>query len=125
MGSRGMESPSKRLPNFKHAEIARNKLKNYLLNPSKDENKARFFRSLGYNMRNFRRLERDIREGLKTAPAVATVENKYGHTVTAYSVSMPLGIDRKALVLTAWQRDANSTIPRLITAYPDKRGKKT
>lgn len=119
MGGRGRTSRLGHLPNYKHAEIARNKLKNYLLNPSKSPDKAKFFNALGYNMKNFRRFESDIREGLKTAPAVARITNKYGHTVTAYSVSMPLGINKKAMVLTAWQRDDGSTIPRFITAYPD------
>ncbi len=119
MGGRGTSSGTKRLPNYKHAEIARNKLKNYLLNPSKSNGKAEFFRSLGYNMKNFRHLEADIREGLKTAPAVAKIENRYGHTVTAYSVTMPLGINKKTMVLTAWQRDEGSKIPRFITAYPN------
>lgn len=119
MGGRGAASKLNRLPNYKHAEIARNKLKNYLLNPSKSPDKAKFFRSLGYNMRNFRRFEADIRDGLKTAPAYATVTNKYGHTVTAYSVSMPLGLNKKAIVLTAWQRDEGSSTPRFITAYPE------
>ncbi len=120
MGGRGSSSGAKPLPNGKHAEIARNKLKNYLLNPSKSPGKAKFFNSLGYNMRNFRRLESDIRRELKTAPAVSSIENRYGHAVTAYEVTMPLGINRRAMVLTAWQRDEGSKIPRLITAYPDR-----
>lgn len=120
MGGRGAASGLKRLPNYKNAEIARNKLKNYLLNPAKSNGKHVFFNSLGYNMRNFRRLESDIREGLKTAPAVAMIANKYGHTVTVYNVTMPLGISRTAMVLTSWQRDEGSKIPRFITAYPDK-----
>lgn len=120
MGGRGSSSGAKPLPNGKHAEIARNKLKNYLLNPSKSPGKAKFFNSLGYNMRNFRRLESDIRKELKTTPAVSRIENRYGHTVTAYEVTMPLGINRKAMVLTAWQRDEGSKIPRFITAYPDR-----
>ena len=118
MGGRGASSGAKPLPNGKHAEIARNKLKNYLLNPSKSPGKAKFFRSLGYNMKNFRRLESDIIRELKTAPAISRIENRYGHTITAYEVTMPLGINRKAMVLTAWQRDEGSTIPRFITAFP-------
>ncbi len=120
MGGRGASSGGGRLPNYKNAVIARNKLKNYLLNPSKSNGKSVFFNSLGYNMKNFRRFEADIREGLKTAPAVANIVNKYGHTVTAYNVTMPLGINKTAMVLTSWQRDEGSKVPRFITAYPDK-----
>ena len=71
-------------------------------------------------MRSFRRFEADIREEIKIAPAVATIINKYGHTVTAYSVTMPLGINKKAMVVTGWQRDDGASAPRFITAYPDK-----
>lgn len=124
MGGRGAASGAKggakMLPNARKAVIARDKLKNYLLNPNKSPDKAKFFRSLGYNMRNFRRFEADIREEIKTAPAVATITNKYGHTVTAYSVTMPLGINKKAMVVTGWQRDNGASAPRFITAYPDK-----
>ncbi len=124
MGGRGAASGAKGgakiLPNARKAVIARDKLKNYLLNPSKSPDKAKFFRSLGYNMRSFRRFEADIREEIKTAPAVATIINKYGHTVTAYSVTMPLGINKKAMVVTGWQRDGGASAPRFITAYPDK-----
>lgn len=124
MGGRGAASGAKGgakiLPNARRAVIARDKLKNYLLNPNKSPDKAKFFRSLGYNMRNYRRFEADIREEIKTAPAVATITNKYGHTVTAYSVTMPLGINKKAMVVTGWQRDDGASAPRFITAYPDK-----
>lgn len=124
MGGRGAASGAKGgakiLPNARRAVIARDKLKNYLLNPNKNPDKAKFFRSLGYNMRNYRRFEADIREEIKTAPAVATITNKYGHTVTAYSVTMPLGINKKAMVVTGWQRDDGASAPRFITAYPDK-----
>ncbi len=121
MGGRG--AYFKRLPNHRNAEIARNKLKNYLLNPKKSPGKAKFFRGLGYNMRNFRRFEADIREGLKNNPAHGEVTNKYGHTVTAYTVDMPLGINQTAMVLTSWQCDEGSKIPRFITAYPAKKKK--
>ena len=47
MGGRGQNyTIQKRLKNFKNAVIARNKLKNYILKPTKDEDKARFFKSL-------------------------------------------------------------------------------
>lgn len=123
MGGRGASSGGGRLPNYKNAEINRNKLKNYLLNPNKSPAKAKFFNGLGYNTRNWRRFESDIREGLKDNPAKAQIVNKYGHAVTAYEVNMPLGINRKAMVFTSWQRDEGSKIPRLITAYPAREDK--
>lgn len=106
------------MPNYKNAVIARNKLKNYLLNPSKSPSKAKFFNGLGYNMKNFKRFESDIRKGLEGNRAVETIKNKYGHEVKAYSVKMELGIDKRAMVLTGWQTDQGSKKPRFITAYP-------
>jgi len=113
MGGRGQ-----RLPNYRNAIIKRNKLKNYLLNPSKSP-KAAFFHRIGYNMKNFRRFEKDIRKGLKDNPAEVVIKNRYGHEVKAYSVKMSLGINKKAVVVTGWEMENKK--PRLITAYPDKR----
>lgn len=107
-----------KLPNRKNAIIPRNKLKNYLLNPSKSPDKAKFFRGLGYNMRNFRRFEHDIRNGLENNNAVEVIKSKYGHEVKAYNVNMELGINKKAIVLTNWQVDEGTDVPRFITAYP-------
>ncbi len=125
MGGRGSGSGIKRVANYKNAEIARNKLKNYLLNPNKSNGKHLFFNSLGYNMKNYKLLERDLRKGLANNHATATIQNKYGHSVTAYEVNMPLGINKKAIVLTAWQRDKGSKVPRFITAYPSKTDKES
>lgn len=125
MGGRGASSGIKyRMPNYKNAEIRRNKLKNYLLNPSKSNGKAAFFNSIGYNMKNYKRLEKDIRNGIANSPAVARIENRYGHAVTAYEINIPLGINKSVIVLTAWQRDVGSKIPRFITAYPNQRRNK-
>lgn len=67
MGRRGPAFPykgaAKRIS--KIAAIPRAKLKNYLLYQSKDkDDTAILFASLGYNMKNRKRLERDIRKGL-------------------------------------------------------------
>lgn len=125
MGGRGSSFKTMRhMPNYKNAEIQRDKLKNYILNPSKSNGKAAFFNSIGYNMKNYKRLEKDIRNGIANNPAVAKIENRYGHTVTAYEINMPLGINKSVIVLTAWQKDEGSKIPRFITAYPNKRSNK-
>jgi hypothetical protein len=116
MGGRGAKIGTvARLPNYRRAKIIEAKLKNYLLNPAKSNGKFEFFNALGYNMKNARRLESDIREGLKSNKAVAFATNKYGHS--AYQVDMQLGISEKAGVVTAWQIDKGDNIPRFITAY--------
>ena len=113
-----------RMPNYKKAVIERNKLKNYLLNPSKSNGKHKFFNGLGYNMKNYKKLETDLRTGISKNEASVSITNKYGHTVKGYNVDMQLGIDSKAIVLTHWEAEGNSKIPRFITAYPAERGGK-
>lgn len=122
MGGRGASSGlQKHLPNYRNAVIQREKLKNYLLNPQKSNGKADFFHSLGYTMKNYKTLERDIREGLKSNSATSYGKNKYGNT--AYSVNMTLVIDNRRDVVTAWQVDSGKKNPRFITAYPAKERK--
>ncbi|MBD8961756.1 MAG: hypothetical protein EGR81_05835 [Ruminococcaceae bacterium] len=119
MGGRGQNySIQKRLNNHKNAVIARNKLKNYILNPTKDESKAKFFKSLGYNMQNYERLERDMRAKLGTSKALKYQTNPDGSV--SFQVNMYIGIDKKALVTTAWRIDNGSNVPRFITAYPNR-----
>lgn len=117
MGGRGSSSKIvNRLPNHKNAVISRNKLKNYILNPTKDPAKSKFFNSLGYNMKNYQRLESDIRDGLSKNKAQEYSTNKYGHK--AYSVTMELGIGKKKQTVTGWQIDEGDNKPRFITARP-------
>lgn len=121
MGGRGASSG--RLPNYQRAIIVSQKLKGYLLHPTKGKGKAHFFRSLGYRMQNFRRLKADIQNGLRNNNAILREKpNKYGHK--AYSVTMVLGIDKKARVVTGWQIDKGDNRPRFITAMPEKEDKK-
>lgn len=109
-----------RLPNYKSAEIPQRKLGNYLLNPDKSNGKSAFFSSIGYNMKNADRFERDLRKGLETSKVFSYNENKHGDKT--YIVYMPLGINKKVEVKTVWQIDKGKNEPRLIMAYPS--GKK-
>lgn len=119
MGGRGQNyTIQKRLKNFKNAVIARNKLKNYILNPTKDEDKARFFKSLGYNMQNYEHLERDIRAKLATNKALKYQTSSDGSV--GFQVNMYIGINKKSFVTTAWKIDKGDKVPRFITAYPNK-----
>lgn len=119
MGSRGVKF---RIPGYKKAIIARDKLKNYLLNPHNSNGKSEFFRALGYNMKNWKRLESDLRSGIANNKAIVKIKNRYGHEVEAYTVLMPLGINKKAIVITGWEKDPVANAPRFITAYPEKKG---
>ncbi len=117
MGGRGSRSYTivSRLPNFKNAVIARDKLKNYILNPSKSNGKSKFFNDLGYNMKNYKLLEAHIMQKLATNKALKYEKGKDGRI--SFQVNMALGVNRKEMVLTAWSIDAGSKIPRFVTAY--------
>jgi len=107
--------------NIKNAIIPSSKLKNYLLNPSKDPAKSRFFHSLGYNMSNYKRLRKDILQGLKQNKLLEFKPNRHGGV--AFQVNMDLGISKKGRVVTGWMLDKNATSLKFITARPH-RGKK-
>ena len=113
--NRGGRTAVKRLPNYKGAYIPSNKLKNYLLNPTKDPCKSKAFKALGYNMKNADRLEADILDGLKHNSGATFTPNKFG---TPAEVVMTLGITKQVKVRTAWMYDTGSNKPRFITAYP-------
>ena len=113
--NRGGRTAVKRLPNHKNAYIPSDKLKNYLLNPSKDPGKSKAFKALGYNMRNADKLEADILDGLRHNSGATYAPNKYG---TPAEVTMTLGITKRVKVRTAWMYDKGSNKPRFITAYP-------
>lgn len=120
MGGRGASSGIvNRLPNYKNAVIPQRKLGNYLLNPTKSKGKSDFFNSIGYNMKNAERLEKDIRKGLENNKALRYNENKFGNR--AYEVDMPLGINKKVIVKTAWQVDKGENVPKFVSAYPKEK----
>jgi hypothetical protein len=113
---RGGRKAANRLPNHKRAAFPKGKLKNYLLNPTKEPNKSKVLAELGYNMKNADRLEADIRKGLKNNKATLFEPNQYG---TPAQVVMELGITKKREMRTAWMFDHGSDVPRFVTAYPD------
>ena len=119
--TRGGRTAANRLPNHAKAVFPKAKFKNYLLNPTKEPNKSRVFKQLGYTMKNDKRLETDIRKGLKENKATVFNPNKYG---TPVQVEMTLGIDKQRKMVTAWMIDKGTKIPRFVTAYPAEEVKK-
>ena len=119
MGGRGASSSiSKRLPNYKNAIIPKDKIGNYLLNPSNKNNqgKAKLFNNIGYNMQNKQRLKEDLLNGIKRNKAKLDKETVYGKT---YNVYMQLGINKKIKIKTVWK--VNNKETRFITAFPEER----
>jgi hypothetical protein len=107
------------LPNRALATIAQEKLTEYLLNTrhKRGGTKARLLAQFGYTVQYRRRLEADIRSGLDTEVDLVR-PTEYG---TRYEIRMtlqtPLGVP--LTVRTIWQIDSGTTVPRLITLYPD------
>lgn len=91
----------------------------YLLNPNGDKNKADFFKTLGYNMKNRERLKKDILAKLKMNKALSYGKNINGDEV--FQVNMLLGISKKRMVATGWVIPKGSKAPRLVTAYHNKK----
>ena len=91
------------------------KLGNYLLNPTKEHNKARYFKSLGYASKNVSTLRKDMTTQLKTSPAVRYEKDEYGNTV--YNVFMKLGINKTDLVKTVWITRKGDKYPSFVTAF--------
>lgn len=119
MGGRGQNyTIITRLPNHTKAKFPRNKFKNYILNPSKSQSKADFFKRIGYNMKNYKRLQQDIKNKLATNKALKYDANDNGDTM--YQVNMLLGIDgHKRMVATAWIVRKGDNTPQFVTAYPN------
>lgn len=122
MGGRGSWSGSTpRLRNYRNAVIRRERISDYLLNPSKSRGKAEFLRSLGYNMRSQSRLREDLREGLRSNKARVSEPNRFGRV--HFQVNMEIGINRRAKVVTGWFMNKGDKAPQLATVRP-YRGKK-
>lgn len=117
MGSRGSWSyTTSRMRNYRHAVIQRQRISNYLLNPSKSRGKAEYLRSLGYNMKNQAHLQEDIRKGLRENRARVSETDRYGRTY--FQVNMTIGINRREKVVTGWYMGKGDSAPILTTVRP-------
>jgi hypothetical protein len=106
------------IPNAAQAVIAPEKLRDYLLNPDHRRNrgKARFFVALGYSVVNWRVLAADLRSQHLTRDAAIGRRTFDGQT---YVITARLqGPSGSATILSVWQIDDGTEVPRLITAYP-------
>lgn len=119
MGGRGAWSYiSNEIVNRTRAVIRRSRVSDYLLNPKKSKGKDKFLRSLGYNMRNQARLQKDLRDGLKGNRARVSEPNAHG--TVHIQVNMEIGLNKKAMVVTGWILKEGSKTPELSTVRPFK-----
>ena len=107
------------LPNRTLATIAQEKLTEYLLNTrhNRGGTKARLLAQFGYTVRNWRRLEADIRRGLGTEVDLLRPTEYGARYEIRMTLQTPLGMP--LTVRTIWQIDDGTEVPRLITLYPD------
>jgi hypothetical protein len=106
------------IPNAERAVIDPAKLRDYLLSATHPVGrlKATFFRSLGYEGRRWRRLEKDLRDQHLSQPGRELPATPYGRK---FEIRANLvGPSRGSEVVSIWIMVAGETFPRFVTAYP-------
>lgn len=108
-----------KLPNSRLALIDREKVTEYLLNPEHPDNggKAAFFVALGFSSDGWETLVDALCKLTLTAPVTREMETVHGiKYIVEGEIKGPLG--KTASVRTIWIVDAETSFPRLVTAYP-------
>ncbi|MBI3923675.1 MAG: hypothetical protein HY318_19805 [Armatimonadetes bacterium] len=109
-----------KIPNREKAEIAPEKLTEYLLNADhrRGGSKAQLLSEFGYHPANWHRLVYDLREFHLSAEVELVRETLYG---TRYEIRAPLltPVGRWLTLRTIWQIDEGTDTPRMITLFPD------
>ena len=108
-----------KLPDWERADIDPAKVHDYLLSPAHPVGrfKAPFFASLGYTLKNWRALHRDLRKLVRTMPARPAGRNDYGEKFTVWGrLRGPSGLSGG--IVTVWIVLLGEEIPRFVTAYP-------
>jgi len=107
------------IPNAARATIAVEKLTAYLLNPlhKRGAAKAKLLLSLGYRANAPEALESDLRTHHLSLDAARMSQNAYG---VVYEIDGPIKTPNGRIVrlVSVWQIDTGSDVPRLITMYP-------
>jgi hypothetical protein len=108
-----------KLPNANMALVEREKIVDYLLNPTHRHgaSKARFFARFGFRVEAWEDLAAALREHARDQEVARTKESGFG---PRYEVEGELRAPggRRPRVRTVWQMDEGQIAPRLITAYP-------
>ena len=110
---------SLQLPNSSKAYIQTTQITGYLLseNHKDGKSKAKFFRALGFNETNVKRLEKELLRIAKQQPVVDVINSPYEiKYVIVGAIEAPL--DKIVNVLTVWIIDKGKDAPRFVTARP-------
>ncbi len=111
------------LPNADAAEIAREKIKDYLLNPSHPDGagKAAFFAAHGFTVQKWHVLAEALRRLAARGQVARKVDSPHGTKyVVDGALTTPIGAT--PVVRTVWIIDSGTDTPRLVTAYPYEEG---
>ena len=108
-----------KLPNADKLVIEREKILDYLLNPTHryGASKARFFDRFGFEPEHWQRLAEALRIHGQTHEVKRVRETGFGPRFEVEGkLNAPDG--RSPRVRSVWQQDHGAVAPRLITAYP-------
>lgn len=108
-----------RLPHRDRVEVAREKLTDYLLDSGHPDNggKAAFFARMGYSRDNWFACAEALKALARSKDVAAMLESPHGEKyIVDGTLAAASGAERH--LRTIWIVDADSTIPRLVTAYP-------
>lgn len=106
------------LANAERAEVPPEKVRDYLVSPSHPVGrfKARFFQSIGYDLKNWQALSERLLDLARTGE-VEEISSPYGRK---FRIIAPLAsiIGKEVPVVTIWILSSNDAAPRFVTAYP-------
>ena len=108
-----------KLPNAHLAIVEREKVTEYLLNPTHryGASKARFFLEFGFQLDNWEVCAEALREHGQRHEITKSSQTRWGPRFEINGeIKTPDG--RNPRIRSAWQFDEGQIAPRLITAYP-------
>lgn len=108
-----------KLPNSRNAYVSKEKLVDYILSATHPVGsaKAKFFRGLGFDESNVRKLEKLLLQIAKTNEVKEVKENVYGtNYVVQGKLKTPSG--KIVTIATVWFVQTNKNKPSFVTAYP-------
>jgi len=109
-----------KIPNADRAVVAKDKLREYLLNLAHRRGgpKAKLLLSMGYRAEDWQKLDADIRANHLPSEVDRQTDTAYG---IRYEVVAPLCGSGGVPVIfrSIWQIDTGTDYPRFITMYPE------
>ena len=118
------EEDRMKLPQFRRAVVPKRKLVAYLLSEDHPDGsgKARWLRQYGFTPQNWRALAVALKRHAKEQSVASMQDSAFGTRYTLVGrLESPDG--RNPSVRSVWFVETGGTIPRLVTAYPARRGR--